>query len=350
MGSTAKSRTVWSLFLHAIRISGVIVGFVYVIMNMLTGFHVYDAVAFTWLVVVVAVAFRELRRLIRAERLLEEKLRLVESREHQLLDLVGSMDVSLRQELGEWLHGPAQGGLLNVARQTKERMDRLGDQVLRDMSQYPGLAPVRDRTVESIARAAAEITELFDRFNETTLRSKSHQLFPPLLTVNMQIALEQLLDGRGTLHLAMPLRAVGAGERQPSLPAADEDRTFADAISALLEHRIFLAPEMRYAVYRIVEEALTNAEKKRATGIDVHIDVVADGLRVRVIDQGSPLPDAHVPGLGSKVIDTIVHKVGGSWSLSNTDRGVMLEAHLPDISIRAFVVDGRAHYDAPGAP
>ena len=60
-----------------------------------------------------------------------------------------------------------------------------------------------------------------------------------------------------------------------------------------------LAPEAELVVYRVAQEALTNAVRHaRATAIDVHLERTATGLRLRVVDDGAGLSTEGRPGGG----------------------------------------------------
>lgn len=327
-------------WVHVLRLSGVLVGFAYVIGNLVTDYHVYDFVALLWLVVVVAYALRNLRQLIRGEQELRETLAAVESRERQLLDLVGNLDVSTRQELGQWLHGPAQGRLINVSRKVLKQMHDLQTKWDDDLKKYPGMKPFRKHMLEELDDLKQSTVSLIDEYIESVLRSKSHQLFPPLLAVNLQLALEELVADRAILHLDARLASVGVTVVPPD---DSPDRTLSNALEALLSKRVFVVPELRYAIYRIIEEGLVNAEKKGADRIDVFVDVQSPGIVVRVVDRGTALPEFRTTGLGSRIIETMVAKLGGRWSLVNSADGVTLTAELPDAVVQMGMSSARPY-------
>jgi signal transduction histidine kinase len=101
----------------------------------------------------------------------------------------------------------------------------------------------------------------------------------------------------------------------------------------LKENQVFFPIKQRFAIYRIIEEAVANAEKKSsATKIRVDISIPKDQIIITVIDNGAPISDSVEPGLGSRLIDTytLLHK--GSWSLSNISEGVQFQCIFPVIS------------------
>jgi two-component system, NarL family, sensor histidine kinase UhpB len=60
-----------------------------------------------------------------------------------------------------------------------------------------------------------------------------------------------------------------------------------------------LEPEAELVVYRVAQEALTNAVRHaRPTAIDVHLEATATGLRLRVVDDGAGLSTEGRPGGG----------------------------------------------------
>jgi signal transduction histidine kinase len=132
-----------------------------------------------------------------------------------------------------------------------------------------------------------------------------HDLRPATLDeLGLAGALEDLafdLDGDGsvTVDVAGPL---------PGLPAAVE-----------------------VAAYRIAQEALANAVKHAAaTRIDVTVRAVAEGLLLRVADDGRGLPEPLVEGMGSATMRERAAELGGSFRReSGPHGGTTVEAILP---------------------
>jgi signal transduction histidine kinase len=96
---------------------------------------------------------------------------------------------------------------------------------------------------------------------------------------------------------------------------------------------VFFPIQQRYAIYRIVEEAVANAEKKPSTTkINVDISIPEDQIIISVIDDGSPVGKSVELGLGTRLIDTyaLLHK--GSWHLKNISKGVEFRCVFPVIS------------------
>lgn len=103
--------------------------------------------------------------------------------------------------------------------------------------------------------------------------------------------------------------------------------------SLLAENQVFFPIKQRYAIYRIVEEAVSNAEKKAsATEITVDISIPDEHIIITVIDNGEPVSDLPAPGLGMRLIDSFTLLHGGSWNISNIPDGVQFQCKFPVIS------------------
>jgi signal transduction histidine kinase len=103
--------------------------------------------------------------------------------------------------------------------------------------------------------------------------------------------------------------------------------------SLIPKSQVFFPIQQRYAIYRIVEEAVANAEKKPSTTkINVDISIPEDQIIISVIDDGSPVGKSVEVGLGTRLIDTysLLHK--GSWQLKNISKGVEFRCFFPVIS------------------
>ena len=88
---------------------------------------------------------------------------------------------------------------------------------------------------------------------------------------------------------------------------------------------------LRPVVHRVVQEALTNAVR-HATGASVTVSVrtTADGVRVRVADDGRPSPTSGARGFGLTGLRERVGLVGGVITTGPaTDGGFVVDATLP---------------------
>ena len=210
-------------------------------------------------------------------------------------DLLFRIDNETRQEVGAWLHGTLQPQLTRLARDIRAQ---------------------KESDCNLVAQRVDEISEKY-------VRAYSHELFPPALIVSLEVGLETLLEGRAELVLDHRLSnesTIGFSFSSPESEIKESDSPL----------RLILGRERGYAAYRIIEEAVANAEKKPSTTrivADVRVEDAV--LRLSVLDNGAPIPANSKPGLGHSIIDAFIQKFDGSWSLSNVDDGVELIAHIP---------------------
>ena len=211
------------------------------------------------------------------------------------------IDNETRQEVGAWLHGSLQPQLIRLAKNIREK---------------------KETDLNIVAQQIDDISEKF-------VRAYSHELFPPALFISLEVALETMLEGRAELILDERLTNASSfgfsiWSPKSGLPATNTPL------------RLVLDTEQRYAVYRIVEEAVANAEKKSSTSrIVADIRIESEEIRLSVRDNGSPILKNTKPGLGLSVIDAYVKKFDGSFSLENIADGVELIALIPYVSVTA---------------
>ena len=219
----------------------------------------------------------------------------------QLMGQLGEVDTQTRREIGAWLHSVVQPKLLSIARKAWTSKTEVGDLL------------------------GAAIDEL----NEEVVRRYSHQLFPVQLEIALVLALADLLKGRAEFKFdqrMFPLMG-DVGEAK-SVPRISQENVG----SLIPRDQVFFPVSQRYAIYRIIEEAVANAEKKPSTTkITVDISIPQDQIIITVTDNGSPKNDSVAPGLGSRLIDTYTVLNGGAWALSNIDGGVQFRCELPII-------------------
>jgi signal transduction histidine kinase len=138
------------------------------------------------------------------------------------------------------------------------------------------------------------------------------------------------------------LRAPGLGQRplRPSLQALSLEigqRTGAEVVCQVAEGMEALQPEVAEALWRVVQEALTNIEKHaRARHIQVCIEQTPDAVMVRVGDDGCGLPAHAVSSpdhYGLRGMRERVEGLGGTLRLQSKDQhGTVVEARLPRIA------------------
>jgi signal transduction histidine kinase len=264
-----------------------------------------DAISVIFLLIVVAlfVLTMSLRaREILARRKVSNELVTISAYNLQLLEQLSEIDTQTRRELGAWLHSVVQPKLLSIARKAWADKSEIGTMLA---------------------------TEL-DDLNENVVRRYSHQLFPVQLEIALVLALADMLEGRAEFNFdtrMLPLMGeVGEVDSVPKISP--------EAMHSLIpKSQVFFPIQQRYAIYRIVEEAVANAEKKPSTTkINVDISIPEDLIIISVIDDGSPVGESVEAGLGTRLIDTysLLHK--GSWHLKNISKGVEFRCVFPVIS------------------
>jgi signal transduction histidine kinase len=94
-----------------------------------------------------------------------------------------------------------------------------------------------------------------------------------------------------------------------------------------------LTPEASIAIFRIVQESLTNILKHaNASSVEVSIETIADWLVVRVRDDGVGLPADRRGTLRSHGLAAMRHRangLGGEWRIDRAERGTLIEVRLP---------------------
>ena len=94
-----------------------------------------------------------------------------------------------------------------------------------------------------------------------------------------------------------------------------------------------LIPEASIAIFRIVQESLTNILKHaQARNVEVSVDIIVDSLVIRVRDDGVGLPADRRRTLRSHGLAAMRHRaiaLGGEWRIVRAERGTEIEVRLP---------------------
>ena len=194
-------------------------------------------------------------------------------------DLLSELDIETRREVGVWLHGRVQSFNLPMAR--------------------------RMRALDSYV--AHELANEIDVFTEKNIREFSHQLYPPVLEVSLDLALSDLLAGRAKLEISDGL-----------------------SVNKYTLQNIRVLPfRTRYIIYRIIEECVANAEKKPSTKhISVEISIKENFLELNVTDDGGPVSTPLVYGLGLRLIRDYLASLGGIFSITTFGAGARFAAQI----------------------
>jgi PAS domain S-box-containing protein len=192
----------------------------------------------------------------------------------------------------------------------RELHDGLGQELAAAKMMMDGI--LRKNSVQSNKRAAMEACETIDRAIQQ-VRSLSHLLHPPLLDeVGLLSALQWYLDGltkRSGIKTSLDV--------QPS----DFPR---------------LAPELETAIFRIIQEALTNVY--RHSGAQKAWVTLTQGESHTVVmirDDGKGIEDPIAElrpgsiGVGIGGMSQRAKEFGGELRLTNTDPGTLVEVAVP---------------------
>jgi signal transduction histidine kinase len=146
-------------------------------------------------------------------------------------------------------------------------------------------------------------------------------------------AARALDEMRGMVRL---LRAEGPADLSPGPRVTDLEglasNTRPEVSVAVVGDADALPAPVGAAVYRLAQEAVTNARRhaKHATRIDVRVVVDETTVRVRVSDDGVPRPSSGSPGYGLTGMIERASLLGGSCEAGpGTDRGWTVSAVLP---------------------
>lgn len=94
-----------------------------------------------------------------------------------------------------------------------------------------------------------------------------------------------------------------------------------------------LVPEAAIAIFRIVQESITNILKHAAAqNVEISVDLLDDTLVIRVRDDGVGLSLDQRRALRSHGLAAMRHRavgLGGEWRLVNVPRGTLIEVTLP---------------------
>ena len=213
-------------------------------------------------------------------------------------ELLFRIDNETREEVGAWLHGKLQPQLTRLARD------------------------IRTREITDLDLISQQIDEISEEY----VRKYSHDLYPPGLAISLEVALETLLDGRA--ELVLDERLTNAAD--VGFPIWSREQSDSALPANQRKLRLHLGAEIAYATYRIIEEAVANAEKKSDTtriGVEVRVD--DNTVRISIRDNGSPVGEKVKAGLGLSVIESFMQKFDGTMLISNISDGVELLVSIP---------------------
>lgn len=281
-----------------------LVGVVYLDNRLARGVFTADDVAIlTAIANHIAIALEITSAFARQAALAQENARLLAVLREQVQELqesrrlITAAEERLRREVSELLHGRVQTRLLLAW----HRLGQCETLMVED--------PERARVLLS------QIREEVDQIREREVRQASHLLHPSIIGVGLIPAVRSLAQGfEDQLQVA-----VKVDPRLAQLDHPSENQ---------------LAPPLRLAAYRAVEEALGNITKHaRAKQVAISLGLDEDGrcLDMRVRDDGRGFDQATVrTGLGLSSISARVGQVGGTWSIASAPgQGTEVRVRLP---------------------
>ncbi len=241
-----------------------------------------------------------LRAKVRVFADLHRKTRQLGIMNHELRRLSGSMMAAQdeeRRRIARELHD-SLGQELSAAKMVADR--------------------IQARSAESKDLAAAEVSTLIDHALQQ-VRSISHLLHPPLLDeAGLRSALEWYVDGftrRSSIETAIDIVP-------PDFPR--------------------LAPELETAIFRIVQEALTNVFRhSQARKASVSLVIADTFVSVSVRDDGRGMADHTMKfrpgtiGIGLGGMRQRAKEFGGELRLRDANPGTLVEVVIPMGSVRS---------------
>lgn len=240
---------------------------------------------------VISFGIRNFLRIWNEQRKSEKSIEVLESDLNSMKERMILVDSEIRKQVGVWLHGSVQSKLMKISRDLRSRnMPEIADQV--------------------------------DDLSECEIRNYAHQLFPPALNISLEAGLVELVGENVELVLDPRLSEQSTGIGQ-ILHGRMKD------VGNLLPDRLVLPSGLAYAIYRVVEEGLANANKKPGvTRIKVSVKVAGNVIEITVEDNGPRLIGPVSAGLGLTLFDIYSSNFGGQFSLENSRDGVVMRMVL----------------------
>lgn len=291
--------------------------------------HQWEHLAIIIVVVLLGMAVFEVWHQVRESQSLHlENAELLE-RVSRLNDARAEMSIAARQELATWLHGEAQAQLLDMARIIRLEIDSASRGLVAEIetsrSEREPIG-IADRCEVLHARVSSAIEE----FNDSVLRRQAHRLYPPLLNVSLEHALRELIGERATLHIDPQLTSKsGTDVVRNVVLEPTKGHHLRSVLLAGTKARVLVPNDVRYVVYRVVEEAINNAMKHDAREITVSVRVDGKKLVCEVMNDGSPLPPTIEPNFGLMQVDSLVKRLHGAWVLKSVGERTVLRATIP---------------------
>ena len=240
---------------------------------------------------VISFGIRNFLRIWKRQRNSETSLEVLTGDLNLMKERMILVDSEIRKQVGVWLHGSVQSKLMKISR---------------DLRFYNLL----------------EIADEVDDLSENEIRNYAHQLFPPALNISLEAGLVDLIGENVELVLDRALSEESTGVGQVLHGGSNE-------FGSPIPDRLVLPSGLAYAIYRVIEEALSNANKKpNVSKIKVAVMVVGNTIEIIVEDNGAKLSGPVSAGLGLTLFDIYSSNFGGQFSLENSQVGVVMRMVL----------------------
>ena len=194
-----------------------------------------------------------------------------------------SAQEGLRKDIASHLHGGVQGRLWVVIHKLRRCSEVAGNSM-------NGLQPVLDEAIQEL-----------ERVNGDVVREISHQLYSSIISRGLPAALVSLSDRFDSIPVALEI-----DDRIKQIESPDG---------------LKLPHEMRLALYRVGEEALSNAaQHSNATQVRISLQLTAQDHVVLVVeDNGIGLEsDEFSTGSGILSMEDNVRVIGGDCTVTST--------------------------------
>jgi PAS domain S-box-containing protein len=214
------------------------------------------------------------------------------SRSHQRL--INAQE-SLRKDIASQLHGTVQSRLILLENEIAELE-----------------AKARSKRM---TRELADVRQRLEELQNEHIRSISHRLFPSILRLGIATGLESLID-EYSAKLPVDLRV--------SKKLRDREQA----------NRKLIPDNVKLALYRIAEEALTNISKHTSAANNILVQLsLSDSriLRLKVTDDGAGFNIASPSrGIGLLLMADYAAAAGGSCTIESIPgKGTQVTAELP---------------------
>jgi len=219
----------------------------------------------------------------RAQELSKSRQRLINAQE------------SLRKDIASQLHGTVQSRLILLEHKIAE-------------------LEARARS-KRMTRELADVRQRLEELQNEHIRSISHRLFPSILRLGITTGLESLID---EYSARLPV------DLQVSKKLRDREQA----------NRKLIPDNVKLALYRIAEEALTNISKHTPAANNIVVKLsLSDSriLRLKVRDNGPGFnTTSPSTGIGLLLISDYAAAAGGSCTIKNIPgKGTRVTAELP---------------------